>query len=177
MAEIAFAAFTPALNQSRGDAFVTLFDSRDILAQNLIMQQKLGAKNVAEVQQDLASTKSYFDTVEKPTADKLGLKIQPFYYSESDRLDLVRRHHPVDATPTASTSRPPPTPVCLAAIPALKSAGFTGTIHASSCAEFIDKLPPDDVERRHQPQRVLLPDDDEHPGRSRRATSTSSRST
>src|SRR5205085_7886303 len=83
LVDIAFAGFTPGLNASRGDAFVTLFDSRDILAQNLIMQQKLGAKNVAVVQQDLASTKAYFDTVHKPTADKLGLQVQPFYYSDT----------------------------------------------------------------------------------------------
>ena len=83
LVDIAFAAFTTGLNSSRGDAFVTLFDSRDILAQNLIMQQKLGAKSVALVLLNVASSKSYFDSVLKPTADKLGLKVQPFYYYDT----------------------------------------------------------------------------------------------
>ena len=36
--------------------------------------------------------------------------------------------------------------MCLAAIPALRSAGFTKTIHASSCAEYVDKLPVEQVD-------------------------------
>ncbi|MDQ1425385.1 MAG: branched-chain amino acid transport system substrate-binding protein [Acidimicrobiaceae bacterium] len=145
LVDIAFAGFTPGLNQSRGAAFVTLFDSRDILAQNLIMQQKLGAKNVAEVQEDLASTKAYYSTVEKPTADKLGLGLQPFYYSAT--TDWATLAATILSTnpdgidfPAAQDS------VCLAAIPALRSAGFTKTIHASSCAEYVDKLPVDQVD-------------------------------
>jgi branched-chain amino acid transport system substrate-binding protein len=144
LVDIAFAGFTPGLNASRGDAFVTLFDSRDILAQNLIMQQKLGAKNVAEVQQDLASTKAYFDSVEKPTADKLGLGLQPFYYSET--TDWATLAATILSTNPDGVDFPAATDaVCLAAIPALRSAGFTKTIHASSCAEYVEKLPVDQV--------------------------------
>lgn len=145
LVDIAFAGFTPGLNSSRGKAFVTLFDSRDILAQNLLMQQQLGAKNVAIVQEDLASTKAYYDTVEKPTADKLGLGLQPFYYSAT--TDWATLAATILSTnpdgidfPAAQDS------VCLAAIPALRSAGFTKTIHASSCAEYVDKLPVEQVD-------------------------------
>jgi len=145
LVDIAFAGFTPGLNSSRGKAFVTLFDSRDILAQNLLMQQQLGAKNVAIVQEDLASTKAYYDTVEKPTADKLGLGLQPFYYSAT--TDWATLAATILSTnpdgidfPAAQDS------VCLAAIPALRGAGFTKTIHASSCAEYVDKLPVEQVD-------------------------------
>jgi branched-chain amino acid transport system substrate-binding protein len=145
LVDIAFAAFTPGLNASRGDAFVTLFDSRDILAQNLIMQQKLGAKSVAILQQNVASAKAYFDTVEKPTADKLGLKLTPFYYD--DTTDWTTFAATVLSTnpdgvdfPAAQDSH------CLAAIPAFRNAGFEGTIHASSCSEYVDKLPIDQAE-------------------------------
>src|SRR4051794_18898003 len=144
LVDIAFAGFTPGLNASRGDAFVTLFDSRDILAQNLIMQQKLGAKNVAIVQQDIASTKAYFDSVEKPTADKLGLGLQPFYYSAT--TDWTSFAATILSTNPDGIDFPAATDaVCLAAIPALKSAGFTKTLHASSCAEYVEKLPADQV--------------------------------
>ena len=71
LVDIAFAGFTPGAQRSReGRPSSRSFDSRDILAQNLIMQQKLGAKNVAEVQEDLASAKAYYDTVRsrRPTS-------------------------------------------------------------------------------------------------------------
>ena len=124
---------------------MTLFDSRDILAQNLIMQQELGAENVAIVQEDLASTKAYFDTVEKPTADKLGLELNPFYYSAT--TDWATFAATILSTNPDGIDFPAAQePVCLAAIPALRAAGFTGVIHASSCAEYIDKLPVEQVE-------------------------------
>jgi len=145
LVDIAFAGFTPGLNASRGKAFVTLFDSRDILAQNLIMQQKLGAKNVAIVQEDLASAKAYYDTVEKPTADKLGLGLQPFYYSATtDWATLAATI--LSTNPDGIDFPAAQEPVCLAAIPALRGAGFTKTIHASSCAEYVDKLPVEQVD-------------------------------
>jgi branched-chain amino acid transport system substrate-binding protein len=145
LVDIAFAGFTPGLNQSRGEAFVTLFDSRDILAQNLIMQQELGAKNVAIVQQNVASAKAYFDQVEKPTADKLGLGLTPFYYD--DTTDWTTFAATVLSTNPDGIDMPAAQDAhCLAAIPAFRNAGFDGTIHASSCAEYVDKLPIEQAE-------------------------------
>src|SRR3954452_14375790 len=142
LVDIAFAGFTPVLNAGRGNAFVELFDSRDILVQDLIVQQKLGAKNVAIVQQDLASTKAYYDTVEKPAADKLGLKISPFYYSNTtDWTTLaatILSVNPDGVLFPAATDE-----VCLSSIPALRGAGYTGPLHESSCSEYVDKLSPD----------------------------------
>jgi branched-chain amino acid transport system substrate-binding protein len=144
LVDIGFAGFTPGVNAGRGDAFITLFDSRDILAQNLIMQQKLGAKKVAIVQQDVASAKAYFDQVEKPTADKLGLGLTPFYYS--DTTDWATLSATILSTNPDGIDFPAATDaVCLAAIPALRGAGFTKTLHMSSCSEYVDKLPVDQV--------------------------------
>jgi branched-chain amino acid transport system substrate-binding protein len=145
LVDIAFAGFSPGLNQSRGKAFVTLFDSRDALAQNLIMQQKLGAKNVAILQRNLASAKAYYDSVEKPTADKLGLGLQPFYYD--DTTDWTTFAATVLSTNPDGIDMPAAQDAeCLAAIPAFRNAGFEGTIHASSCAEYVDKLPIEQAE-------------------------------
>ena len=145
LVDIAFAGFSPGLNQSRGKAFVTLFDSRDILAQNLIMQQKLGAKNVAILQRNLASAKAYYDSVEKPTADKLGLGLQPFYYD--DTTDWTTFAATVLSTNPDGIEMPAAQDAeCLAAIPAFRNAGFEDTIHASSCSEYVDKLPIDQAE-------------------------------
>jgi branched-chain amino acid transport system substrate-binding protein len=144
LVDIAFAGFSPGLNAGRGKAFVTLFDSRDILAQNLIMQQKLGATNVAWVAQDVASSKAYYDQIIKPTADKLGLKISPFYFSNT--TDWTTLAATILSTNPNGIDFPAATDeVCLASIPALRSAGYTGTLHSSSCAEYVEKLPADQV--------------------------------
>ena len=140
LVDIGFAGFSPTLNQSRGDAFITLFDSRDILAQNLIMQQKLGAKTVAIVQQDVPSGHAYFDTVMKPTADKLGLKVQPFYFDNTTDWTTLAATI-LAGNPDGIDFPAAQDATCLAAIPALKDAGFKGTLHASSCSEYVDKLP------------------------------------
>jgi branched-chain amino acid transport system substrate-binding protein len=145
LVDIGFAGFTPGVNAGRGDAFITLFDSRDILAQDLLVQQKLGAKKIAIVQQDLASAKAYYDQVEKPTADKIGLGITPFYYSDTtDWATLaatILSTNPDGITFPAATDA-----VCLSAIPAIRGAGFKGNLHMSSCSEYVDKLPADQVD-------------------------------
>ena len=145
LVDIAFAGFSPGLNASRGKAFVTLFDSRDILAQNLIMQQELGAKNVAVVQRNLASAKSYYEQVHKPVAAKIGLQVSPFYYD--DTTDWTTFAATILSTNPDGIDMPAAQDAeCLAAIPAFRNAGFKGTIHASSCAEYVDKLPIDQAE-------------------------------
>jgi len=145
LVDIAFAGFSPGLNAGRGKAFVTLFDSRDILAQDLIVQQKLGAHNVAVVQTDVASAKAYYDTVFKPVAEKLGLKIAPFYFSNtSDWTSLAATI--LSTNPDGILFPAAVDEACLASIPAIRSAGYTGILHESSCSEYVDKLSPDLVD-------------------------------
>jgi branched-chain amino acid transport system substrate-binding protein len=142
LVDIGFAGFSPGVNAGRGKAFITLFDSRDILAQNLIVQQKLGAHNVAWVAQDVASSKAYYDQIIKPTADKLGLKIQPFYFDTT--TDWTTLAATILATNPDGIDFPAATDeVCLASIPALRNAGYKGILHESSCAEYVDQLSPD----------------------------------
>jgi branched-chain amino acid transport system substrate-binding protein len=145
LVDIGFAGFSPGVNAARGDAFITLFDSRDILAQNLIVQQKLGAKNVAWVARNLASSKAYFDQIIKPTADKIGIKVTPFYYD--DTTDWTTFAATILSTNPDGIDMPAAQDAeCLAAIPAFRNAGYKGTLHASSCSEYVDKLPIDIAE-------------------------------
>jgi branched-chain amino acid transport system substrate-binding protein len=115
------------------------------LAQNLIMQQKLGAKKVAWMVLNAASAKAYYDSVIKPIAQKLNLTVDPYYYeSTTDWATLaatVLSTNPdgIDF-PSAEES------VCLAAIPAFRNAGFTKTLHASECSNYVDQLPLNQVE-------------------------------
>ncbi len=145
LVDIGFAGFSPGVNAGRGDAFITLFDSRDILAQNLIMQQKLGAKNVAWVARNLASSKAYYDQIIKPVGDQIGLKVSPFYYD--DTTDWTTFAATVLSTNPDGVDMPAAQDAeCLAAIPAFRNAGFKGTLHASSCSEYVDKLPIEQAE-------------------------------
>ena len=161
LVDIAFAGFTPTLNQSRGDAFVTLFDSRDILAQNLIMQQKLGAKSVAIVQQDLPSTKAYFDSVEKPTADKLGLKLQPFYYDNNTDWTTLA------ATILSSNPDGIDFPAATDGCAWRRSRRSASRLHEDAARLIVLGVRRQAAHQpdrgHHQPQRVLLPDDGQHP--------------
>jgi len=143
--DIAFAGFSPALNAGRGKAFVTPFDSRDILAQNLIMQQKLGATNVAWAARDLPSSKAYYDEIIKPTADKLGLKIAPYYYDNTTDWTTFAATM-LSTNPDGIDFPAEQEEECLGNIPALKAAGYKGVLHESSCAQYIEKLPPDQIE-------------------------------
>jgi branched-chain amino acid transport system substrate-binding protein len=140
LVDIGFAGFSPGVNAGRGDAFITLFDSRDILAQNLILQQELGAKSVAWLARNLPSSKAYYDQIIKPVGDKIGIKVTPFYYD--DTTDWTSFAATVLSTSPDGVDMPAQQDAeCLAAIPAFRSAGFKGNIHASSCSEYVDKLP------------------------------------
>jgi len=142
LVDIAFAGFTPGLNASRGKAFVTLFDTRDAAAQTLIMYQKLGDKKLALAAQDLPAAKQYFDTLTKPLADKLGLQVQPFYYSNTTDWTSFAATM-LSTNPDAIDFGAATDEVCLASIPAIRNAGFKGNLHESSCSEYVDKLSPD----------------------------------
>jgi hypothetical protein len=75
-----------------------------------------------------------------PTAKKLGIEIAPFFYpTQADWTTLAATI--LASNPDAVSLPAAEDSVCLAAVPALREAGFKGYIHASSCSEIIDKLP------------------------------------
>jgi branched-chain amino acid transport system substrate-binding protein len=137
--EIGFFAFSPAMNKAKGDAYFTLFANEDNYAGDLVTQQQLGAKSEAVVMADLPTSKSLDQDVIQPTAKKLGMQVKAFYYPTS--VDWTTFAATIVATSPDAVSFPAAEDqVCLAAVPALRTAGFTGYIHASSCSEIIDKL-------------------------------------
>jgi branched-chain amino acid transport system substrate-binding protein len=137
--EIGFFAFSPAMNKAKGDAYFTLFANEDNYAGDLVTQQKLGAKSEAVVMADLPTSKALDAGVIQPTATKLGMKAKAFYYPT--QTDWTTFAATVVATNPDAVSFPAAEDtVCLAAVPALRGAGFTGYIHASSCSVLIDKL-------------------------------------
>ena len=144
--EIGFFAFSPGMNVAVGDAFFTLFANEDNYAGDLVTQQSLGATSEAVVMADLATSKSLDEQVIQPTAEKLGMDVTAFYYPT--QVDWTTFAATIVATDPDAVSFPAAEDqVCLAAIPALRGAGFTGYIHASSCSEIIDKLDADMLEK------------------------------
>ncbi|MFT3854384.1 MAG: ABC transporter substrate-binding protein [Ilumatobacteraceae bacterium] len=138
--EFGFFAFTPGMNNAVGDAYFSLFSQEEGFAADLMTQQSLGAKKEAVVQADLPTTHALLDSVIKPTAAKLGMEIAPFFYpTTADWTTLAATILASD--PDAISLTAAEDSVCLAAVPALREAGFKGVIHASSCSEIIDELP------------------------------------
>ena len=136
--EIGFFAFSAAMNKARGDAYFTLFSNEDNYAGDLVTQQKLGAKSEAVLMEDLPTSKALDTDVIQPAAKKLGMTAKPFYYSATTdwttfAATIMASAPDAVSIPAAQDS------VCLAAIPALRAAGFKGYLHAGSCTE-IEKL-------------------------------------
>ena len=145
IAEIGFFAFSPAMNKAQGDAFFTLFSNEDNYASDLIAQQKLGAQSEAVVMADLPTSHSLETEVIKPAAEKLGMDVTAFYYpTQTDWTTFAATVLASD--PDAVSFPAAEDQVCLAAVPALKAAGFTGHIHASSCSQIIDELDAETLE-------------------------------
>jgi hypothetical protein len=127
------------MNKAKGDAFFTLFSNEDNYAGDLFTQHALGAKSEAVVMADLPTSHSLDADVIQPTAKKIGMTATAFYYpTQADwttfAATVLASNPDAVSFPAAEDS------VCLAAVSALRAAGFTGYIHASSCSEIIDKL-------------------------------------
>ncbi|MCU1502241.1 MAG: hypothetical protein JWM12_1595 [Ilumatobacteraceae bacterium] len=139
--EFGFFAFSPAMNKAVGDAYFSLFSNEEGYAADLITQKSLGAKSEAVVQADLPSAHAAYDDVITPAAKKIGMTIYPFYYpTQADWTTLaatILASNPDSISFTAAEDS-----VCLAGVPALRAAGYTGVIHASSCSQIITDLDP-----------------------------------
>ena len=143
--EIGFFAFSPAMNSAVGDAYFTLVSHEEGYAADMKMQKTLGASSMAVVQADLPSAHAVFEDVYTPTSERVGIEVQDFYYpSQADWTTLAATI--LASSPDAVSLPAAEDSVCLAAVPALRAAGFTGVIHASSCSQIIDDLSPEELE-------------------------------
>ncbi|MFV0309376.1 MAG: ABC transporter substrate-binding protein, partial [Desertimonas sp.] len=146
IAEIAMFPFSPALDKSPGEAFVTLFSIEEAYAAHLIAQKELGATNVAVLIVDLPSGHAAYEEAIKPVAEALDLTVTPHYYVQAT-VDWASFAATVMATGPDGIDMGAPTEAdCTAAVPAFDAAGFEGVFHAGSCVEFRTSLPADVVE-------------------------------
>ncbi|WP_432825557.1 ABC transporter substrate-binding protein [Dactylosporangium sp. CA-092794] len=133
-------AYGPSENTALGDAYISEGSNEEGYASSLVALKKLGATSVAEVLADVPANHTIMTKVIKPAADKLGLKLSPFFYpAQTDWTSFAATvvSAKVDGVTLFATDAD-----CLGAVPALRSSGYTGLIHAGVCSVVVDKLNP-----------------------------------
>ncbi|WGY00385.1 ABC transporter substrate-binding protein [Nocardioides sp. QY071] len=133
-------AYGPAENVAVGDAFISMASNEEGYAAGLVQLKNMGAKSIAVVLADVPPNHTVMDEVVKPTGAELGIEIEPFFYPSP--TDWTSFGATVLASKADAITFWGVDADCLAAVPAFRSLGFTGTIHAGSCAVLADKLDP-----------------------------------
>ncbi|WP_344422593.1 ABC transporter substrate-binding protein [Pseudonocardia ailaonensis] len=137
LATIGAFPLTPGMDTAVGDAFFMQGSSEEGYAANLVQLKKLGGTKVAVVMVDAPASHQSYDKIIGPAAAKLGLTAKVFYVpAQSDwsvQAATVLAWGP-DALSTYVAADG------LAAIPAFRSAGFTGYITAGSNVEIVPQL-------------------------------------
>lgn len=142
IAEIALAAFTSGVNSSQGDAFVTLASTQEFLAADMKAMKELGTTKVAVVTLDLPTNHQYETTVTGPIIEQLGMEGSFFYFQS--QTDWTSFAAVILASGVDGISFPAPQEGdILAAVPALRDAGFEGPIHAGSTVQYLKQFDED----------------------------------
>lgn len=137
LAELGSFPLTPGMNSAVGDAFFMQGSAEEGYAATLVQLQNLGASKVALVMVDAPTSHETYDAIIEPAGEKLGIETKVFYVPpQSDwtvQAATVLAWEPDGiATYVAADA--------LAAVPALRSSGFTGYITAGSNIEIIPQL-------------------------------------
>jgi branched-chain amino acid transport system substrate-binding protein len=145
IAEIALAAFTPGVNSSEGDAFVTLASTQEFLGADMKAMNELGTTNVAVVLLDTPAGRAYESDVIRPILEQLEMD-SSFHYFQP-QTDWTSFSAVIAGSGADGISFPAPEEGnILAAVPALRAAGFEGPIHAGSTVEYLEQLDEDLLE-------------------------------
>ncbi|MDH6522838.1 branched-chain amino acid transport system substrate-binding protein [Streptomyces sp. SAI-090] len=139
VAELGNFPLTPGMNSAVGDAYFMQGSAQEGYAANLVQLQRLGASKVAVVLVDNPASHDTYRSVIEPAATKLKLTTKVFYVpAQSDwtvQSATVLAWGP-DAISTYVAAEG------LAAVPAFRSAGFSGYITAGANTEIIPQLDP-----------------------------------
>ena len=138
IAEFGSTALTPGMNAAVGDAAFGFSSTEESYSASLVQMQKLGDEKIAVIFPDVPASRSTYQSIIVPTADQLGLEIDPYYYAPgADWTTLsatVLSNNPDGVDLFAADAD------ALAAVQALRGAGFTGTIQASRATPIIGQL-------------------------------------
>ncbi len=145
IAEIALAAFTPGVNSSQGDAFVTLASTQEFLGADMKAMSELGTTHVAVLLLDTPAGHAYETDVLAPIIEQLGMECSFLYFTAT--TDWTSFAAVIVGSGADGVSFPAPEEGnILAAVPALRAAGFEGPIHAGSTVQYLDQLDEDLLE-------------------------------
>jgi branched-chain amino acid transport system substrate-binding protein len=154
---IASFAFGPLMNTSKGDAAALMFSNEDLYLSSLVEQQQLGAEKLAVFLEDLPVYRKLNDELLQPAAERLGIEAVPFFAPPN--VDYATLAASMLATDPDAVSLPAvQDSSCTGMVQALRSLGFTGWIHASSCSEFIDTVEPPMLENVMVHNEFTYPD-------------------
>ena len=137
LAELGSFPLTPGLNAAVGDAFFFEYSAEEGYAGTLVQLHDLDASKIAIVMVDSPATHETYDNIIAPAGKKLGVETKVFYVpAQADwtvQSATVLAWGP-DAIGTFVAAD------ALAAVPAFRTAGFTGYITAGSNTEIISQL-------------------------------------
>ncbi len=139
--ETGFISLTPGLDKAVGDAYFSGESAEEGYAADLVEQQKLGAKSVAVVMVDNAASHATYTGIIAPAGVKLGLTTKVYYYPT--QADWTSLSATILSTKPDAVSLFTDDPDALAAVPAFRSAGFTGYIDAGGNSDIAAKLSTD----------------------------------
>ncbi|MFI5953923.1 ABC transporter substrate-binding protein [Cryptosporangium sp. NPDC051539] len=139
LAEFGSFPLTPGVDAAVGDAFFMQGSAEEGYAANLVQLKNLKASKVAVVMVDAPASHETYDKLIQPAGVKLGLQTKVFYVpAQADwtvQSATILAWKP-DAISTFVAAD------ALAAVPAFRSAGFTGYVTAGSNTEIIPQLDP-----------------------------------
>jgi branched-chain amino acid transport system substrate-binding protein len=139
LTEVALFPFSNGVDRAVGDAYTTLFSIEEGYAADMIQMKKQGTTTEAMLLADVPSAHALYGEVVEPTAKKVGIKVVPFYYpTQTDWTTFAATV--LAANPDGVSWPAPQEGDTLAGVPALRSAGFTGPIHAGSTNQIYKDL-------------------------------------
>lgn len=137
LAELGSFPLTPGVNAAVGDAYFMQGSAQEGYGATLVQLNNLGGKKIAFVMVEAPSSHATYDDVIAPAAERLGVETKVFYVpAQADwtvQAATVLAWGP-DAIATYVAAD------ALAAVPAFRTAGFSGYITAGSNIEIIPQL-------------------------------------
>lgn len=137
--QIGVQGFSPGFNAAEGDVFTYLWASQEGLAGSLLAMQELGAERIVMALGDTPGARSYGESLIPELASQVGIEVEMQYYPpDVDWATFTQRllANDPDAVDFPAISDQE----CLGMVPAMRSTGFEGPLHAGSCNIMLSVL-------------------------------------
>lgn len=123
---------------------------------SMTILNQLGKKSAALAVTEAPSSHGYVDNLIQPIAGELGITVTPLYAPTTNMNFSVMAATELASNPDVAGIIALPEDGCTGLFKALRQQGFTGTIFAGSCSQFIDDMGPDAAGAVVQP-RLWVP--------------------